>query len=54
MGADKYDARRREVEEKAAPLFSRLYGDGGAGAGGAGGMGGMGGACLLGFGRWAG
>lgn len=44
MSEEQYEAKKKQVEEKAAPLFSGLYGEGGAGATGAGtGMGAMGG-----------
>ena len=45
MPVDKYEQRKKDVEALTAPMFSGLYGEGGAGAGagaGAAGMGGMG------------
>jgi hypothetical protein len=47
MPAEKYEARQKAVEEVAAPIFSGLYGEGGAGAGAGAGFGAAGG--LLGW-----
>lgn len=47
MPAEKYEARKKAVEEVAAPIFSGLYGEGGAGAGAGAGFGAAGG--LLGW-----